>query len=146
MTDPKFNNAGRSIIEEFEGCVLTPYQDSVGVFTQGYGHTLGITANSAPWTQQQAELVLSQDIYIFEFLVKNWVEVDLNDNQFSALVCLCFNEGSAPLHKTLGSKLSDGDYAGAAREFNKWVYAGGQKLDGLVRRRAAERRLFETPV
>jgi lysozyme len=75
------------------------------------------------------------------------VTVPLNDNEFGALTSFTFNLGIGNLKSsTLLKKLNAGDRAGAADEFGKWVNAGGKPLPGLVKRRAAERALFLTPV
>lgn len=76
-----------------------------------------------------------------------YVSVTLTKYQFDALVSFTFNAGGAALRtSTLLKKLNAGDYAGAASEFLRWVNGGGKKLPGLVRRREAEKALFETPV
>lgn len=137
--------AGEAIIKGAEGCRLTAYQDSVGVFSIGYGHTHNVTADTAPVTNEQAEMLFKGDAALAGQMVAQYIFVPLNDNQYSALVSLCFNEGSAPLTKTLGALLNAGNYEGAANEFPKWVYAGGIRLNGLIARRAAERALFLTP-
>ena len=72
------------------------------------------------------------------------ITVPLNSNQFSAIGSLTFNIGSSRLKSsTLRSKINRGDYDGASAEFPKWRRAGGRILKGLVRRRIAERELFE---
>lgn len=141
------NAAGLEVIKHFEGVRLKAYQDSVGVWTIGYGHTSmagdpqvhsGLTI-----TQAQAESILKKDLGIFERGVKDAVKVTVNSNQFSALVSFSFNLGLGALREsTLLRKLNAGDYNGAANEFPRWVKAGGQTLPGLVRRRNAERALF----
>lgn len=75
------------------------------------------------------------------------VRVPLNANERTALLSFVYNVGSANFRaSTLLRRLNAGDRPGAAREFDRWVLAGGRVLPGLVRRRAAERRLFLTPV
>ena len=79
-----------------------------------------------------------------EYDVSRLINVPLTENQFGALVSFTYNVGSGNLKaSTLRQKLNRGDYAGAADEFPKWRRAGGKILRGLVRRRAAERALFE---
>ena len=69
--------------------------------------------------------------------------VKLNQNQFDALVSFTYNLGAGALgSSTLLGKLNRGDFEGAADEFPKWNKAGGKVLNGLVKRRAAERSLF----
>lgn len=67
----------------------------------------------------------------------------LNENQFSALTSFAFNLGCGGLKSSsLLRKLNGGDVAGASHEFGLFVNAGGKRLQGLVRRREAERNLF----
>jgi len=138
--------AGLALIKSFEGFRATAYQDEAGVWTIGYGHTAGVTESSPAITEPQGELLLRADLQTAEESVEHFIGVDLNDNQFSALVSLVYNTGAAPLRRTLGQKLNDGDYDGAAHEFQRWRRAGGMVSDGLVRRRKAEADLFMTPV
>ena len=87
--------------------------------------------------------MLKKDLIKFEEGVEKLVEVDINSNQFSALVSFAFNLGCGNLKKsTLLKKLNDGDTEGASDEFLQWVSAGGKRLPGLERRREAERELF----
>lgn len=97
----------------------------------------------AKCTSQQADTWLKEDCLVAELTIGANVKVPLSQNQFDALVSFIFNLGSAKFEgSTLLKKLNAGDYAGAADEFGKWVNAGGRKLAGLVKRRAAEKALF----
>jgi len=136
------NNAGLELIKSFEGLRLSPYQDDKGIWTIGYGHINGINSVTSSISIMQAENFLKRDLAISQSAVERLVEVPLSDNQFSALVSLVFNLGTAPLLKTLGNKLNAADYLGAADEFLKWNHVGGIEVSGLTRRRIAERRLF----
>jgi GH24 family phage-related lysozyme (muramidase) len=72
--------------------------------------------------------------------------ITTRENQFSAMVSFAFNVGlNAYRGSTLLRKHNAGDFAGAAAEFPRWVYAGGEVLPGLVRRREAERTLYLKP-
>jgi GH24 family phage-related lysozyme (muramidase) len=138
---------GLAIIKHFEGRELRAYQDSVGVWTIGYGHT---SAAGPPTvyagqtiTEAEAEEILKKDLELFESGVREVVTVPINGDQFSALVSFSFNVGVGALRdSTLLRLLNAGDYQGAADQFPRWVKAGGQTLPGLVRRRDAERALF----
>ena len=93
----------------------------------------------------QAELFLDHDYQDAEEQVLSLVKVPLTENQLGALTSFVFNLGAGNLSRsTLLRKLNQGDYTSAAEEFNKWVFAGGKKLNGLVKRRAEERELFIT--
>ncbi len=133
---------GINLIKQFEGLRLQAYQDSGDVWTIGYGHTEtakpGMTID-----EEKAEQLLKQDLERFEQAVRENVTVPINQNQFDALVSFSFNVGvNALKNSTLLEKLNQGDYDAAKAEFNKWVNAGGRKLDGLVRRRTQEANLF----
>lgn len=138
---------GLRVVKSFEGLELTAYQDSVGVWTIGYGHTAaagppdvyaGLTISEA-----EAEAILKRDLGLFEKGVRDLVSVPVNRDQYSALVSFSFNLGLGALaESTLLRKLNSGDIQGAANEFPRWVKAGGRTLPGLVRRRNAERALF----
>lgn len=70
----------------------------------------------------------------------------LTDNQFDALVSFTFNLGAGALQRsTLRRKLNRGDYYSIPSELKKWVWAGGKKLKGLIKRREEESNLFTLP-
>ncbi len=132
------NQAGLQLIESFEGLRLTAYQDSVGVWTIGYGHTRGV-AHGQIITQQQAEAFLQQDLAVAEGAV-NGLGLTLTDNQFAALVSFTFNLGGGNLNKLLKNGL-----AAVPDRILLFDHAGGKQLAGLTRRRQAERALYLTP-
>lgn len=138
---------GIALIKEFEGCKLTAYQDSVGVWTIGYGWTQPVDGKPirAGMTikQETAERLLKTGMVSYESDVSRLVKVGLTQGQFDALVSFTYNLGARSLStSTLLRKLNAGDYAGAADEFLRWNKAGGKVLNGLTRRREAERALF----
>lgn len=138
---------GIALIKQFEGCKLTAYQDSVGVWTIGYGWTQPVDGKPirAGMTikQETAERLLKTGLVSYESDVSRLVKVGLTQGQFDALVSFTYNLGARSLStSTLLRKLNAGDYAGAADEFLRWNKAGGKVLNGLTRRREAERALF----
>lgn len=138
---------GIALIKQFEGCKLTAYQDSVGVWTIGYGWTQPVDGKPirAGMTikQETAERLLKTGLVSYESDVSRLVKVGLTQGQFDALVSFTYNLGARSLStSTLLRKLNVGDYAGAADEFLRWNKAGGKVLNGLTRRREAERALF----
>ena len=138
----RISEKGIELIKSFEGLRLEAYLDSVAVPTIGYGHTRGVKLGQTI-TQEQADTLLEEDIHEFELAIQRLVHVNLTQNQFDALVSFTFNLGIGSLKQsTLLKKLNAGDITGAANEFNRWVYAGGKKLTGLVKRRSAERLMF----
>jgi len=143
------NASGIAVIKHFEGLRTTAYQDPVGIWTIGYGHTS--MAGPPPVTEgmviteAEAETILRQDLDIFERGVADALTVTTNADQFSAMVSFAFNVGlEAFRNSTLRRKHNAGDFAGAADEFLRWVYAGGEVLPGLERRRKAERALYRS--
>lgn len=138
---------GIALIKQFEGCKLTAYQDSVGVWTIGYGWTQPVDGKPirAGMTikQETAERLLKTGLVSYESDVSRLVKVGLTQGQFDALVSFTYNLGARSLStSTLLRKLNAGDYAGAADEFMRWNKAGGKVMNGLTRRREAERALF----
>ena len=86
---------------------------------------------------------MKRDLSIAERGVLKQTKVPLTDNQFDALCSFVFNLGSGAFQSsTLRRRLNRGDYEGAANEFPRWVFAGGRKLKGLIKRRSDERLLF----
>ncbi len=135
--------AGIALIQVHEGLRLAAYRDAVGVWTIGYGSTVGVRRGMTI-TRDQAVLRLYHDLDDAEATINSRVTVPLTQPQFDALTSLVFNIGGGAFRKsTLLQNLNAGDYAGAAAEFNRWVKANGRVLGGLVTRRAAERHLFE---
>ncbi|OQS37343.1 lysozyme [Chromobacterium haemolyticum] len=138
---------GIKLIQQFEGLRLKAYQDAVGVWTIGYGHTGPNVTPGLVITQAQADALLARDLSRFETGVTRLVQVPLNQNQFDALVSFSYNLGLGSLqNSTLLRLLNQRDYAGAAAQFPRWNKAGGKVLPGLTRRRAAEQALFLQPV
>jgi lysozyme len=130
------------LVKSFEGCKLTAYQDSVGVWTIGYGHTAGVHAGQT-CTQEQADAWLAEDLQASCDAVLRLAKVNLTQGQFGSLTSFCFNLGQANLARsTLLKLLNQADVKGAAGEFQKWSFAGGKLLPGLMRRRLAEEALF----
>jgi lysozyme len=138
----KYSTQGLALTESFEGCRLEAYQDQVGVWTIGYGHTRGVFMGDH-CTQLQAQEWLMQDIAACENDVNTHVKVPLTQGEFDALVDFAFNLGCASLNgSTLLRLLNAGDYHGASEEFEKWDHAGGKVVAGLLRRRLAEEAEF----
>ena len=136
------SEAGLELIKKHEGCRLRAYQDSVGVWTIGYGHTLGVF-ESLTITQEEADRLLEADLIAAEKCLANTVPFGITENQHAALCSFVFNLGCKALRdSTLLRKLSEGDDVGAADEFKRWTHAGGKILNGLVARRKAEMELF----
>ncbi len=142
------NEAGLKIIKEAESCRLEAYKCPAGKWTIGWGHTgTGTILDVKPGdkiTQHQAESILAVDLQRFELgvgmLTRN---AKPNSNQFSALVSFAFNVGLDALERsTLLKRFLEGAPNAAAAQFARWIHADGRVLPGLVKRRAAEAKLF----
>lgn len=135
-----------TLIRVFEGLRLKAYQDSVGVWTIGYGETQGVTPGMCI-SIEQAESYLQARLGILEDEILTLVRVPINDNQLSSLESFCYNLGiGAFAHSTMLKLINKGNFQDAANEFDVWVHAGGKILPGLIKRREAEKELFLTPI
>lgn len=144
----KTNQAGIALIKKFEGFVGKEYRCPAGLPTIGYGHVIQ-EGEKFPKTitEQEAHDLLIKDLPRYEMAVKKVVKVELNENQFSALVSFVYNLGPAAfLQSTLLKRINAREFTRAADEFDKWVFAKvkgvSTKLPGLERRREAEKNLF----
>ncbi len=137
------NQTAAQFIRQHEGCKLTAYADTGGVFTCGWGATGPDIHPGTTWTQAQADARLEQDVERFERAVDELVKVPITDNQRAALTSFAFNLGAHALAgSTLLRKLNAGDMVGAAAEFQKWDRAGGKEVPGLLKRRQEESAIF----
>ena len=131
---------GLDLIKRFEGFSRTVYFCSAGYPTIGYGHVVKDDEDFAAGIDEaQAEELLRQDAKIAERAVLRLINVPLTDGQFDALVSFTYNLGGGALQRsTLRRKINREEHAEVPEQFMRWVWAGGRKLKGLVRRRAAE--------
>jgi GH24 family phage-related lysozyme (muramidase) len=145
----RVNAAGCALISAFEGRCLQAYHDHVGYPTQGVGRLM----SRVPWEDLSkyppiddatCDAWLREDLDRFARGVSRLVPVNLNDNEFAALVSLSFNVGLGNLQGSTLRRmlLRDDPRDECADQFLRWDKAGGRKSRGLARRRAAERLLF----
>ena len=144
--------AGLALIKQFEGCArrqgdgrFAAYPDpgtGGAPWTIGWGATGPGIAPGTLWTQAECDARLERDLARFAREVRAALaETPTTRPQFDALVSFHYNTG-AIRKATLTRLHKAGDHAAAAREFGKWVNAGGRVLPGLVRRRAEEAALY----
>ncbi|MEM7198472.1 MAG: lysozyme [Pseudomonadota bacterium] len=140
------NDAGLQIIKHYEGFVARPYLCPAGYLTIGYGHLVrdeDAKKFAKGISEDEAEHLLRVDVSVAENAVARLISQPLTENQFSALVSFTFNLGSGSLQSsTLRRKINRCNFDAAASEFERWIFAGGQRLQGLVLRRETERQLF----
>lgn len=146
--------AGISLIMEFEGCAkLRPdgryeaYPDpGTGgkPWTIGWGHTGPEVKPGLIWTQEQCDRQLEIDLVRYADDVARAIgDAPTSQAQFDAMVSFHYNTGAIG-RATLTKKHVAGDFDGAAREFGRWTRAGGRVLNGLVRRRESEAKLYRS--
>ena len=148
---PSLSDAGARFIAGFEGFRARLYDDAAGHCTIGYGHLVhhGRCDGSEPEefrrgiSRERALELLQADAERAADAVRRGVQVPLTQEQFDALVSFVFNVGGGAFaDSTLLRELNAGNYDAVPPQLARWVKAGGQTLAGLVRRRAAEGRLF----
>lgn len=133
------------LVKASEGCRLTAYRDVAGILTIGYGSTGGIK-DGQTISQDEAETMLRSDLDEAAEQVSALVTVPLTQGQFDALTDFVFNLGAGRFRdSTLLRLLNQGKYAQASAQFPIWILAAGAPQPGLIKRRAAERKLFDTP-
>jgi lysozyme len=142
----KTSPAGVALIKEFEGFPFAgrPYKDMVGVWTIGYGHTEGVSASSKQLTERQASQLLRQDLDKKYAPSVSAVGASLRQCQFDALVSFVYNCGPGAVsdQTKIGRALRERRWAEAGDHLLEWNKAGGRPVEGLTRRRKAERALF----
>lgn len=143
----KYSLKGLQLTEDFEadgGPKLVSYQDSVGRWTIGWGHTAGVKPGDC-CTREQADAMLHADIAWAEAFVNKIVTRILTQGEFDALVDFTFNLGSGNFQSSTLLKLVDaGDMEDAAKQFEQWDHAGGKVVAGLLRRRQSEKQEFQS--
>ncbi|MCB2112610.1 MAG: lysozyme [Parvularculaceae bacterium] len=146
----KISDAGIELIKRFEGLELQSYRDIAGVWTIGYGHT-ETAGPDQRISESEAEDLLRRDLAARERAVDQLTSKPLNQNEFDALVSFVFNIGAQAFkNSTVRKRLNRGDRLGAADAISWWNKASIEgvlrEIPGLIRRRAAERARFLTPV
>lgn len=137
----KISQKGIDLIKKFEACRLTAYRCPAGVWTIGYGHT-GDVRQGQTITRNYAETLLRSDLIKFELKVSKYdPQYNWNQNEFDAMVSFAYNIGNIDQLTDRGNR-SRKEIAEKILLYNK---AEGQVLNGLIRRRNAERELFLTP-
>lgn len=143
MQQFQYSEAGLALTKSFEGLRLEAYQDSGGVWTIGYGHTGPDVVAGKTITQAEAEALLRLDVAASVRCVNRALEAPVEQHQFDALVDFCFNAGRGNfLRSSLLEYVNQENFPAVTHQFSLWVNAGGVRLEGLVRRRAAEAAMF----
>lgn len=152
----RVSKAAVDLLHSFEGCRLEAYPDPGSKdghpWTIGWGATGPGIGPGVKWTQEQADARFLSDLAKFEDGVTRLIgNAPTSQGQFDALVSLAFNIGLDEDADTIAEGLGDstllrkhkaGDFEGAAKAFRSWRFNDGRELRGLIRRRAAEEKLY----
>lgn len=127
----------------FEGLKTVAYLDPVGIPTACFGETQGIRMGMS-FSEAQCREMLAARVVEFDDGVVKCLGYAPGPGPRAAFVSFAYNVGTAQFcGSTLAKLAKDGDVAGACAQLDRWVYAKGIKLPGLVKRRAEERKLCE---
>lgn len=144
----KTSSNGIDLIKRFEGFSSKPYLCPADVWTIGYGSTRlldgsSVTKDTPNVTYDQGTKLLEKTLEKFELAVDAAVHVAVNQNQYDALVSLCYNIGAGNFsNSTLVRLLNAGNSTKAAGEFLRWNKVKGKPITGLTKRREEEMKLF----
>lgn len=135
------------ILRQYEGLKLTSYQDSVGVWTIGYGSTMVNGAHVTPGmrcTMAEAESWLEADVNVRAAKLAEWIHVPVTGHMLSAIISLAYNIGMGAIyHSRMLADLNAGrDKQVVANDFMSWIHAGGHVVQGLINRRRQEVAIF----
>ena len=137
---------GLALIKRFEGFAPEVYICPGGWPTIGFGHVVRddeCERFADGIDEAMAEELLRRDVETAERAVLRLIRVPLEDGHFNALVSFAFNLGAGALQRsTLRRKVNREEHDAVPAEFERWVWAGGRKLKGLIRRREAEAALY----
>ena len=145
------NKLGLDLIKKYEGFKDTAYLCPANVWTIGYGTTRYLNGKRVKEgdtiTLEQAEIELIEKCKLIEKDIKRLLKdnIELNENQISALVSFVYNIGIGNFMNSTMLKLinQNKNKFEVSKEFNKWIKANGKPLTGLIRRRIEEMHLFE---
>lgn len=131
------------IIAGFEGFSPLPYRDAGGLWTIGYGHLIRKGEVWESLAEDEARELLRHDVMQVVQQVKNLIHVPLWESQWVALISFTFNLGGGALERsTLRQKVNREEHIDVPKEFMKWVWCRGMKIQGLIRRRRTESLLY----
>lgn len=139
----KASKKAEDLIKRFEECRLKAYKCPAGVWTIGWGTTGPGIRENLTISQSTADGLLKAHILDLSLELTDLLGNKLEQNEFDAIISLIYNIGMGAFKKsTMCHLLLEKQTAKAALEFERWVYANGKKLPGLVKRREAEKELF----
>jgi lysozyme len=148
----KISQKGLDLIKKFEGFSAKPYVCPAGVPTIGYGATYytngtKVTMSDEPISEEWAEELLKNMVHTYEKGVNSLVIPNITQNQFDALVSFAYNVGVTNFRKSTLLRLinKNPNNPEIANQFMRWVRGGGKVINGLIKRRQIESKLYFTP-
>ena len=133
------------LVAYYEGTVTRTYRDPIGILTACTGHTGPELRPGQVWTLEQCDQMLYADLLKHADAL-DCITVPIGDGAKAASLSFAFNVGQTKFCKsTFVRRMNNGEWPAACAELSRWVYAGDQRLQGLVKRRAAEREMCEIP-
>ncbi|MDT3448870.1 lysozyme [Stenotrophomonas maltophilia] len=135
--------AAGALVKPWEGYSPTQYIDMVGVATHCYGDTS--SPDKPVYTEQECAEKLNSRLGSYLTGISQCIKVPLREREWAAVLSWTYNVGvGAACRSTLVGRINAGQPAASwCPELDRWVYAGGKRVQGLVNRRAAERRMCE---
>lgn len=131
-----------NFIADHESFSSKRYKDGLG-YSIGFGHKLLPNENINEISLKQAIVLLENDVILTHKVIHQYVKIILTDEQKIAISSFIFNVGrSAFINSTLLKELNNGNYNKVEKEFTKWIYSNGKKLNGLINRRNIEVKMF----
>ena len=143
----KISKQGINLLKHFENYEMKAYKCPADVWTIGWGFTRinGVKVKEGDiMTLEEADKELIKQLKTYENVVREVIKLDyINQNQYDALVSLCYNIGGSSFRRSDIIKLINSrNFIGACRIFNLWSSAAKKRSKGLLRRRMSERNLF----
>lgn len=143
----KISKQGIDLLKHFENYKKRAYKCPAGVWTIGFGFTRinGVKVKEGDtMTLEVANVELEKQLRTYENVVKKAIMIKkINQNQYDALVSLCYNIGGSSFRKSSIVKLvNNRNFIGACKVFNLWSNVAKKRSKGLLRRRISERNLF----
>ena len=141
---------GERFIAGWEGCILYPYNDPLNA-TIGIGHLIHygrVTQDDirkyAGFTYADALKLLSQDVGSAEWAIRQQIKIELNQNEYNAIISAVFNCGPGVIEGSVGALINARQFDNAMQALQAWDHVNGEVIPGLHNRREAEAQLFKS--
>lgn len=138
---------GLLLIATHEGFSPTPYKDTAGVITNGFGNATRSPHKSV--TVVEALSDLKANTSTAGEAVSRCITAEMTQGQYDAYVSLAYNVGTHAFCKSTMAKLANqGDKVASCNQFDRWMFVAGKdcriassNCRGIAKRRAEEKAL-----